>query len=209
MPAGCLPEFFSHPPTGPSRSDNTWLLGVWEMPKLSAEDGSRQGTYRAVLAPLTSDRMMLTLEDRNAEGRVLRQMQARAWISRVGQATFLVAEVIPDGTPLTSDLEGTKFLVVGYQLLDPLNVRLRELMLPPEAYQAGRFHLRRMIRQAFNNGTLFQARSQIWTKTGEIYWRPDGDPATDTFTPTRNLPPPAPKASPQASPAADNGAIIP
>jgi hypothetical protein len=177
------------------------------MPKISAEDGSRQGTYRAVLAPLTSDRMVLTLEDRNKDGRVLRQGQGRAWISRVGQASFLVAEIAADGTPLTSNFDSPKFLVVGYQLLDPLNVRLRELLLPPEATGASRFNLRKMIRAAFRDGSLFQAREQIWTKTGEIYWQPDGNPATDTFTPPRNVPPPVPTPTPLGSIDADEPAL--
>lgn len=180
--AGCLPESFLSAPTGPSRSNNTWLLGVWETPKEGNE-----GVFRAVVTPVSSDRFLVLLEDRDANGKVLRGTNFEAWISKVGKATLITGQ-FPD-----PDQPG-RFLVFGYQLLDPLTVRIREINPPVEALQASPFQLRQAIRRAFKEGTLYQGEEQIWTKTGEIFWNPEGNPATDTFTPPRFLAPVAPTA---------------
>lgn len=171
LPAGCL---YESAPTGPSRSDNTWLLGVWEHTTKEGE------TRKAIVTPVGSDQMLIIFEEKNANGRVQRSGTYPAWISRVGDAVLLTIEA-KDPAP------GGYFLL-GYQLLDPLNVRLREVTLDSGAIRPGAFALRSAIRRAFRDGTLFGGDDEIWTKIGEIYWDPEGNPAEHTFRPTRNLP---------------------
>lgn len=174
---GCLPETFSTAPAGPTRANNTWLLGVWEAPR--AEGG---GVFRAVVTPKSGNRSLLFLEERDAEGRVIKSASFESWITKVGQATLIAAKCL-DGE------KAGRYVVFGYQLLDPLNVRIRALNLPAEAFEATSFTLRKAIRRAFKDGTLFQGDDLIWKKTGEIYWNPEGNPEADTFTPPRYLPP--------------------
>jgi hypothetical protein len=174
---GCLPESYLSAPTPPTRSNNTWLLGVWETPK---EEG--KGVFRAVVTPVSSDRFLIFLEDRDAQGKVLQSASSEAWISRVGDA-YLVTCKSPDPA------QAGRYLVFGYQLLDPLNVRVRELTLPEGATEATSFQLRKAIRRGYKDATIFRGEDQVWQKTGEIFWNPDGSPATDTFAPPRNIPP--------------------
>lgn len=176
--SGCL---FEVAPTGPSRSDNTWLLGVWEF---EDADGNKK---KAIVAPTQSDRMVVVFEEKNKGGKILRSGTYPAWISKVGQATLLVFEV--------SGQQESGYFLLGYQLLDPLTIRLREVTLGAYDRKPGAYGLRSVIRQAFREGTLFQGEQEIWSKTGEIFWQQGGDPAKDTFVPPRNVPAPTPDVS--------------
>jgi len=168
---GCL---FESAPTNPSRSNNTWLLGVWEY--TDTEGAIRKAT----LTPSNSDRMQIFYEEFNSAGKKIRSGTYSGWVSRVGQASLLTVELKEGAT--------TGYLVVGFQFLDPLSVRMREVTAEETAKTASPFQLRAAIRQAFKEGTIFQGRNEIWTKTGEIYWDPEGDPEQHTFAPPRNLP---------------------
>jgi hypothetical protein len=168
--SGCLWEFA---PSAPSRSDNTWLFGVWE------GDGLKEGTtYRVVVAPTESDRMQVVYSEKNKAGKVVKSGTAAAWISRVGQVSLLVVELSPGpGDP--------SYLLLGYQILSPLSIRVREVTLDPPEPPANPFRLRVAIRKAFREGTLFGGGQAIWQRKGEVYWPENPDPATDTFTPPR------------------------
>jgi hypothetical protein len=174
---GCLPETYLSAPTGPSRSNNTWLPGVWEAPK-----EENKGVFRAVVTPVSSDRFLIFLEDRDAAGKVLRGTNFEAWISRVGQATLITGLASAPG-------ETPRYFVFGYQLLNPLTVRLRELTLAEDARELSSFQLRQSIRRALKEGTIFRGEDALWTKTGEIFWDPEGTPEQNTFSPPRYLPP--------------------
>ncbi len=168
--SGCLWDFA---PSGPSRSDNTWLLGVWE------GKGIKEGsTFRAVVAPTGTDRMQVFYTEKNPQGKVLAQGSAAAWISRVGQVNLLVVE-------LSNNLNTPSYLLLGYQILSPLSVRIREVTLDPPTPPANPFRLRVAIRKAFAEGTLFSGAQAIWYRTGEVYWPQNANPASDTFTPPR------------------------
>jgi hypothetical protein len=182
--AGCLPETYLSAPSAPSRSNNTWILGVWETPK-----DENKGVFRAVVTPVSSERFLILLEDREPGGKVLRSGSFEAWISKVGRATLITGTTPDPG-------QAGRYLVFGFQLLDPLTVRVRELTLPADAIQATSFQLRKAIRSALKDGTIFQGEDQLWTKTGEIFWNPDGNPSTDTFAPPRYVPPLPPKGQP-------------
>ncbi len=171
---GCLLDYA---PSGPSRSNNTWLLGVWEA------EGEKGNTYRAVVTPSTSQRMTVFFTEKNKQGKTVQSGQYQSWISRVGSASLLVFEIPEEGGP--------RYLVLGFQLMDPLKVRLREVTLDSSKPLGSSFRTRVEIRRQFALGELFRGKQVLWHKTGEIFWEPEkdgGDPARNTFTPTRNLP---------------------
>ena len=163
-----------HAPSGPSRSTNTWLLGVWEAREA---DGK---SFRAVVAPVSSDRMMVYFTEKDRSGKTVRSGAYPCWFSKVGQAHLLVLEL--------REAPDAGYLVLGYQFLDPLKLRLRELVLNPEKPLTSAFRTRVQIRRQFVRGDLFQGRQLLWHKTGEVYWQQGGNPADHTFEPTRNLP---------------------
>lgn len=175
--SGCPEDTYLSAPTGPSRSNNTWLLGVWETP---TEKG---GLRRAVISPTDSDRMVLVFTEIDEKKNKVAEFTGAAWVSRVGRATLLTIE-LPSATQGAPPVYG----IIGYQLLNPLLVRVREVTLDEEARTVDAFQLRRFIRRALQAATLFAGRDELWTKVGEIYWNPEGNPATDTFAPPRNLP---------------------
>lgn len=169
--SGCLWEFA---PTAPSRSNNTWLLGVWE-----GEGFEKGKTFRIVVSPTESDRLQVIYTEKNAQKKVVRSGSAPAWVSRVGQANLFVVDL--------SEVSGEpSYLLLGYQILTPLSIRVREVTLDPAEPPANPFRLRVAIRRAFLQGTLFGGAQTILTRTGEVYWpRENADPAADTFTPPR------------------------
>lgn len=164
-------SLFSIAPSGPMRSNNTWLNGQWET---TASDGSE---WKATLAPLSNDRFQLSFQ-RKATSPQVPELSGTAtgWIARVGDASLLILE-----------LAQSQYVVLGFQTLNPLLVRTRELKLPPDAKTDSPYKLRAQIRAAFKNGTLFSGEQAIWKKTGEIFWNPRAEPSTGTFTPVRNV----------------------
>ena len=171
------PAYFANPPTGPSRSNNTWLLGVWEA---TAGDGSQ---WTATVTPMTSDRFQIAYQRKAAPKIPALSGTAEGWISRVGLARLLVLDS-------KGALPG--FVVAGFQLLTPLEVRTREIILPPGAESETAYRLRKAIRTAYKDGTLFSGREAVWKKSAEITWNPRLSPTSQTFTPVRNvLPQPA------------------
>lgn len=173
--SGCL---YDAPPTGPSRSNNTWLLGVWEYH--TTEGHSR----KAIVTPLDSDRVTIIYQELDANKKKVQAGTFTGWISKVGQASLLTIAIPQEG-----NLGKNSYLLLGYQLLNPMNVRLREVTLDPSAQTASAYQLRKLIRRSFRDGTIFSGKYEIWKKTGEVFWNPQGNPAEDTFSPIRNVRP--------------------
>jgi len=170
--SGCL---FDNPPTGPSRSMNTWLLGQWEH---KTKEGK---TLKATVGPLDGSRYVIYLQEFNKAGKLVQTTTYPAWISRVGQIPLLTVEV--------NSGEGTRYAVMSYQLLDPLSVRIRQLQMDDSARSLSSFQLRVAMRRQFKEGTLLPNEvGAIWSKVSEIYWPPDGMDGPQPKQPLRNLP---------------------
>lgn len=180
---GCLSD---SAPSGPSQSVNTWLLGVWES---KSEEGNLR---KAIVAPSSSDRMTIVYEETNSKKQIVHSGSFSAWISHVGSAKLLVVEV-----PSPDQKNGKGYLLLGYQFLDPLTIRIREISPEITDAKTSAFNLRKSIRQLFKKGSLYSSKQELWQKTGEVFSpKKNGNPAQDTFTPPRNLPTPTPTPKP-------------
>jgi hypothetical protein len=170
--AGCL---YNNPPSGPSRSIDTWLVGQW-----ATKDKSGH-SYSAVVAPAASDHYRVTLS-RPLNG----VQQFDGWISRVDAFSILVLK--------TLDGQGAgKYLLCHYELLSKSTpspggigaerIRISELQLDPAVCELDSYGLRKAIRSALKAGTLLTPfdtvaerkgklenipGSVIWTKTGGV-----------------------------------------
>jgi hypothetical protein len=171
--AGCL---YDNPPTGPSRSIDTWLIGQWQT---KAKAGH---SYSAVVAPTTaSDHYRVTFSRPGSSAQ-----EFDAWISRVDGFSILVLKSL-DG------VGSGKYLLCHYELLAPgtsppggvgaERIRLSELQLDESTRTLDSFKLRAVIRTALKEGTLLTPfdtlaerkgkleaipGSLIWTKTGSV-----------------------------------------
>jgi len=173
MLTGCL---YDNPPSGPSRSIDTWLVGQWQT---KAQAGH---FYSAVVAPTTaSDHYRVTF---SRPGNSTQEFDA--WISRVDGFSILVLKSL-DG------VGAGKYLLCHYELLPPgipplggigaERIRLSELQLDESTRTLDSFKLRASIRTALKEGTLLAPfdtvaerkgkleaipGSIIWTKTGRV-----------------------------------------
>lgn len=170
--SGCL---YDNPPSGPSQSIDTWLVGQWE-----ASDKAGH-TYRAIIAPATSSHYRIT-----ASGQGKAPVEFDAWISKVDGFSILVLKSL-DGS------SAGKYALFRHELLSPgtpppggigaTRIRLTELQLDPSAASLDSYHLRRDIRDALKAGTLLPPYdvvadrklgggsipgSVIWTRTGGV-----------------------------------------
>jgi hypothetical protein len=171
--AGCL---YDNPPTGPSRSIDTWLVGQWQA------QGKAGRSYSAVVAPTTaSDHYRVTFTRPGSSAQ-----EFDAWISRVDGFSILVLKSL-DG------IGSGKYLLCHYELLAPgapplggigaERIRLSELQLDESTRTLDSFKLRAAIRTALKEGTLLAPfdtvaerkgkleaipGSIIWTKTGSV-----------------------------------------
>lgn len=148
-------SLFQHPPTEPSRSMNTWLLGVWEHRN---EDGT---SFRAGVMPYLSDRYMIYYRRFDKSGRSVSAERYEAWISRVGRISLLTVAVPRP--------EGMRYDVIGIQLLSPQQIRALQPEIDPDPVSS--FRMRVDIRRKFKRGELFGGVDQTWSKIGEVYWR--------------------------------------
>jgi hypothetical protein len=174
--AGCL---YDNPPTGPSRSIDTWLVGQWQT---KAKAGH---PYSAVVAPTTaSDHYRVTFSRPGSN-----TQEFDGWISRVDGFSILVLKSL-DGIGSRS---AGKYLLCHYELLAPgtpppggigaERIRLSELQLDESTRTLDSFKLRAAIRTALKEGTLLAPfdtvaerkgklesipGSLIWTKTGSV-----------------------------------------
>jgi len=166
---GCL--MFDKPITPSSRSINTWMLGIWEFPKNNGE------LLQAAVVPANSYQYAIYFREFGKNRKLKSEKVFTAWISRVGLVSFLTVNIDGQYTP------------VHFQLLSPVEVRLR---LPD--WDAGSealtpFQLRQQVRRKFKEGTLLASEGQTWTKVSEIYWPLHSDGGEQPANqPLRNVP---------------------
>lgn len=170
---GCL---YDNPPSGPSRSIDTVLVGQWE-----TRDKSGQ-INRVTVTPSSSDHYRIVWSgNKGTPGTGF-----DAWIGRVDDFSILVLKSL-DGK------DAGKHLLLHHELLAPgfappggvgaTRIRTSELQLDPSAATLDSYHLRRDIRDALKAGTLIAPYevvtdrksggvktpgSVIWTKTGGV-----------------------------------------
>jgi len=171
---GCL---YDNPPSGPTRSIDTWLVGQWH-----SQDKSGH-SYSAVVGPTTaSDHYRVTF---SRGGGVPQEFDG--WISRVDDFQILVVKSLNEGPS-----QG-KYSLYHYELLSPApappggvgaeRIRLSELQLDDSTRSLDSFLLRKAIRQSLKAGTLLAPfdtvaerkgkidqtpGSVIWTKSGSV-----------------------------------------
>lgn len=184
-----FPAQFTKPPQGPDRSLNTWLLGVWETTAPSPTNpAAPPSSWSLTLAPRSSDTMAFTLRQNSPSIPPQPPATGTAWTAGVGDARLLILHFDQPENP------ALPALTLGWQLLDPLTLRLRPITLSEQPNPSSPFALRTHIRREFRQGRLF-ATGLLWKKSADITWpRPPTEPAL--ITPTRNLPPP-PRPTPQ------------
>ena len=170
---GCL---YDNPPSTPSRSIDTWLVGQWQT------KGKAGHSYSAVVSPTTaSDHYRVTFSRPGSS-----TQEFDGWISRVDGFSILVLKSL-DG------IGAGKYLLCHYELLAPgtpppggigaQRIRLSELQLDESTRSLDSFRLRAAIRSALKEGTLLAPfdtvaerkgkleaipGSLIWTKTGSV-----------------------------------------
>ena len=142
--SGCL---YDNPPSGPSCSLDTWLLGRWEATDKAGHH------FTAVMTPATSDRYHLSLIRPGKS-----PLEFDAWISRVDGFSILVLKSLDEGPTFG------KHALYHYELLAPgtpppggigaRRMRLSELQLDESARQLGSYRLRAAIRAALKDGSL-------------------------------------------------------
>lgn len=142
--SGCL---YDNPPSGPSGSIDTWLVGQWEATDKAGHH------YKAVMSAPSSDHYHLAFFRPGAG-----TMEFDGWISRVDGFSILTLKSLNQGPTLG------KHALYHYELLSPgspppggigaTRIRLSELQLDPSAATLDSYHLRRDIRDALKAGTL-------------------------------------------------------
>lgn len=170
---GCL---YDNPPSGPSQSIDTWLVGKW-----SATDKAGH-EFNAVMAPASSSHYRLSL---SRKGSVTHEFDG--WISRVDGFSILTLKSLNEGASFG------KYVLYHYELLSPgvpppgglgaTRIRLSELQLDESCQPLKPYDLRKAIRQALKDGTLLTPHdvvaerkglteeipgSVIWTKIGGV-----------------------------------------
>jgi hypothetical protein len=171
--SGCL---YDNPPSGPSRSIDTALVGQWETIDRSGQ------VNRVTVTPSSSDHYRIVWSGNKGT----RTLGFDAWLGRVDDFSILVLK------SLDGQNEG-KYLLLHHELLSPgfarpgevgaTRIRVSELQLDPSAATLDPYHLRRDIRDALKAGTLLAPYdvvtdrksggvktpgSVIWTKTGGV-----------------------------------------
>lgn len=153
---GCL---YDVPPAGPSRTLNTWLLGVWEY---RTAEGN---TLRVTVAPASSHRYRLRIEEMGRDRKPSKSTDMQGWIARVGELNLLILEI-------PQEQGKSKYMVLAHQLLSPNRVRV--VVVNVELKGQSAFALRQAIRRAIRKGELFRVDGMIWQRTGEVVWQRGG-----------------------------------
>ncbi len=170
--SGC---FFDNPLTsGPSKSLNTWLLGVWE----SKDDKGRVSRIR--ITPISSDRYALSLATPGKTPQDDRKYEFEAWPSRVGSSLFLSLRCLSS----PGDIPTGAYVFTHIQLLDQNHAKARGLQLDATPATSS-FELRKEVRRKLKDLSLYEnVPTANWTRVAEIFWSTDG--ADPVFTPIRN-----------------------
>jgi len=171
--SGCL---YDSPPSGPSQSIDTWLVGQW-----AAKDKAGH-QFTAVMAPASSSHYRLTLA-----GKGIGTQEFDGWISRVESFSILTLKSLSGGS------DAGKYSLYHYELLSPgvpppggigaTRIRISELQLDESCRGLDSYRLRAAIRQGLKDGTLLAPHdvvaarkgksveipgSIIWSKTGGV-----------------------------------------
>jgi hypothetical protein len=159
LATGCL---YDNPPSGPTRSIDTWLVGQWD-----AQDKSGH-SYSAVVSPTTaSDHYRVIFSRRGIAPR-----EFDGWISRVDDFQILVVKSLGEGP------SHGKYSLYHYELLSPApappggvgaeRIRLSELQLDDSTRSLDSFHLRKAIRESLRAGTLLAPFDTVAERKGKI-----------------------------------------
>ena len=171
--SGCL---YDYPPSGPSQSIDTWLVGQW-----AAKDKAGH-EFTAVMAPASSSHYRLTLDRKGVSSQ-----EFDGWISRVDGFSILTLKSLSGGS------DAGKYSLYHYELLSPgapplggigaTRIRISELQLDESCRGLDSYRLRAAIRQALKDGTLLAPYdvvaahkeknveipgSIVWSKTGGV-----------------------------------------
>ena len=171
--SGCL---YDNPPSGPSQSIDTWLIGQW-----TATDKAGH-KFTAVMAPASSSHYRLSLSKKGSA-----PQEFDGWIGRVDGFSILTLKSLNEGPSFG------KYVLYHYELLSPgapppggigaTRIRVSELQLDDSCQTLKPYDLRKAIRQALKDGTLLTPHdvvaerkglteeipgSGIWTKTGGV-----------------------------------------
>ena len=155
--SGCL---YDNPPSGPSRSIDTWLVGQW-----SATDKAGH-VFDAVMTPATSSHYRLSIL---RKGSVPQEFDG--WISRVDGFSILTLNSLNEGPGFG------KYVLYHYELLSPgvpppggigaPRIRLSELQLGESCLSLTSYNLRKEIRQALKEGILLPSHDVTAVRKAE------------------------------------------
>lgn len=142
--SGCL---YDNPPSGPSASIDTWLVGQWQTQDKSGNE------YQAVVSRPTSDHYHLSIRTGSNT-----PLEFDGWISKVDDFSILVVK------SLNQDTSRGKYALYHYELLTPspappggigsTRIRLSELQLDDACRTFDSYKLRASIRRGLKQGTL-------------------------------------------------------
>ena len=174
--SGCL---YDHPPSGPTQSIDTWLIGRW-----AAKDKAGR-EFTAVMAPSSSSHYHLSIAGKGSSPR-----EFDGWISRVDDFSILTLKSLNEGS------DTGKYSLYHYELLSPgapppggigvTRIRISELQLDESCRSLDSYRLRAAIRLALKDGSLLApydvvaARKEkgveipgsiVWSKTGGVTLR--------------------------------------
>jgi len=172
---GCL---YDNPPSGPSRSIDTWLVGQWQTKSKAGH------SYSVVVAPTSaSDHYRVTFSRPGSS-----TQEFDGWISRVDGFSILVLKSL-DGSGVRG---AEKYLLCHYELLAPSahtpggigaeRIRLSELQLDESTRMLDSYKLRSAIRSGLKAGTLLapfdtvaERKGKLEAIPGSIIWTKNGN----------------------------------
>ena len=142
--SGCL---YDNPPSGPSQSIDTWLMGQW-----TATDKAGH-KFTAVMAPASSSHYRLPLSRKGSA-----PQEFDGWIGRVDGFSILTLKSLNEGPSFG------KYVLYHYELLSPgapppggigaTRIRVSVLQLDDSCQTLKPYDLRKALRQALKEGTL-------------------------------------------------------
>ena len=148
---GCL---YDNPPSGPSTSIDTWLVGQWETRDSAGHH------FKTIVAPDGSDHYRVTFFH---DAKLPENFDA--WISRVDGFSILTVKSLNEGP------SHGKFSLLHYELLapgtpppggvGPTRIRLSELQLDESCRSLDSFRLRAAIRRTLKEGTLLPPHNVV------------------------------------------------
>ena len=181
--SGCL---YDNPPSGPSSSIDTWLVGQWEAKDTTGHE------FTAVMAPASSSHYRLSISRQGSA-----PQEFDGWISRVDGFSILTLKLLNEGSSFG------KYAFYHYELLSPgapspggigtTRIRLSELQLDETCRSLDSYKLRAAIRQGLKEGTLLtpydvaasrkaEAKEAAAVPAGTDLAKPETNKASDIAT---------------------------